>query len=48
VRFTGSTRAAGLLERWDDALESFWFVQPRPEVGRLSRVAEGTAAEGGS
>ena len=48
VHFTGSTRAAGLLERWDEALESFWFVQPRPEVGHLSRVAEGTAAEGGS
>ena len=48
VRFTGSTRAVGLLEHWDAALESFWFVQPRPEVSSLSRVAEGTAAEGGS
>jgi glutamate synthase domain-containing protein 3 len=48
ARFTGSTRAVALLERWDAALESFWFVQPRPEVGHLSRVAEGTAAEGGS
>ena len=44
VRFTGSLRAAALLERWDASLKSFWFVQPRPEVGLLSRAAEGTEA----
>ena len=48
VRYTSSARGAGLLEDWGAAVESFWCIRPRADVDRLSRVAEGTAAEGGS
>ncbi|MXP10549.1 glutamate synthase large subunit [Pseudoblastomonas halimionae] len=35
VELTGSTRAANLLDRWDDALGEFWQVCPRDMIGRL-------------
>jgi glutamate synthase (NADPH/NADH) large chain len=32
LRHTGSTRAAELLERWDETASLFWHVQPRTDV----------------
>jgi glutamate synthase domain-containing protein 3 len=44
VRYTGSERAAGLLERWDEAAEEFQRVAPKAEVARLQSAYEGTAS----
>jgi glutamate synthase domain-containing protein 3 len=32
LRHTGSTRAADLLERWDESAPLFWHVLPRTDV----------------
>jgi len=40
---TGSTRAATLLERFDETLREFWRVAPKAEVARIESDAEGTA-----
>jgi glutamate synthase domain-containing protein 2/glutamate synthase domain-containing protein 1/glutamate synthase domain-containing protein 3 len=42
VRFTGSARAASLLECWELSRKLFWRVAPRVEVARIESVAEGT------
>jgi glutamate synthase domain-containing protein 3 len=39
---TGSERAQEVLADWPRAVEDFWLVTPRPEVGRLEAAAEGT------
>jgi glutamate synthase domain-containing protein 3 len=44
LRFTGSRRAAQLLDSWDEALGLFWRVAPKAEVARLESAAEGTVA----
>jgi glutamate synthase (ferredoxin) len=41
-RFTGSATASALLDRWEEAAESFWRVAPRAEVARLQSMYEGT------
>jgi glutamate synthase domain-containing protein 2/glutamate synthase domain-containing protein 1/glutamate synthase domain-containing protein 3 len=43
VRYTGSTRAAGLLARWPEAVAEFVRIAPRLEVAALQGAAEGTA-----
>jgi glutamate synthase domain-containing protein 3 len=45
-RYTGSQRAAALLERWDEELARWWHVAPKDEVAELSSAAEGTATRG--
>jgi glutamate synthase (ferredoxin) len=42
VRYTGSERAAALLERWDEALALFWHVTPKAEVASIEDQHEGT------
>jgi glutamate synthase domain-containing protein 3 len=44
LRFTGSARAAALLESWDEAVRLFRRVAPKAEVARLEGAAEGTTA----
>jgi glutamate synthase (ferredoxin) len=44
VRYTGSARAAMLLERWSESRLAFWRVAPRAEVARIEGAAEGTVA----
>src|ERR671919_453821 len=44
LRFTGSARAAELLERWDAASAAFWRVAPRQEVATLQSAYEGSGA----
>ncbi len=44
LRFTGSTVAAGLLDRWGEAGAQFWRVAPKAEVARIESAAEGTVA----
>jgi glutamate synthase domain-containing protein 3 len=34
-RHTGSTRAAALLERWEESATRFWRVVPRSEEGAV-------------
>jgi len=46
LRYTGSSRAAALLGRWDRAAGSFWRVAPREEVAALQGAYEGTTAIG--
>jgi glutamate synthase (ferredoxin) len=43
---TSSVVAADLLERWDEALQTFWRIAPRDEVARIESAAEGTLAKG--
>jgi glutamate synthase (ferredoxin) len=43
LRYTRSSRAAQLLERWDETLARFWRVVPRADVARLEDEHEGTA-----
>ena len=43
---TGSTVAADLFGRWEQALQSFWRIAPRDEVARIESAAEGTLAKG--
>jgi len=42
-RATGSTRAAALLEGWDEGSRHWWRISPKDEVARLERANEGTA-----
>jgi glutamate synthase (ferredoxin) len=44
LRYTGSRRAAELLEGWDDAAACFKRVVPKAKVAKLQSVAEGSAA----
>jgi glutamate synthase domain-containing protein 2/glutamate synthase domain-containing protein 1/glutamate synthase domain-containing protein 3 len=44
VSYTGSARAAELLERWEDASAGFWRVAPKAEVARLQSAYEGSAS----
>jgi glutamate synthase domain-containing protein 3 len=44
LRYTGSARAAALLERWEQAAASFWRVAPKEEVAVLQSAYEGTAS----
>jgi glutamate synthase domain-containing protein 3 len=44
VRYTGSRRAADLLERWHEAAELFWRVTPRAVEGAAVRDALETAS----
>jgi glutamate synthase (ferredoxin) len=44
VRHTGSPRAAGLLERWDEGAPPFWRVSPRSLEGAADRGALEVAA----
>jgi glutamate synthase domain-containing protein 3 len=44
LRYTGSARAADLLDAWTTASESFARVVPKSEVARLQSLAEGSAA----
>jgi len=44
LRYTGSARAADLLDAWTTASEGFARVVPRAEVARLQGLAEGSAA----
>jgi glutamate synthase domain-containing protein 3 len=44
VRFTGSERAAALLERWDKAVHEFRRIAPHAAVAVAAGAAEGTAA----
>ncbi|HKP18080.1 MAG TPA: hypothetical protein VJT84_06345, partial [Gaiellaceae bacterium] len=43
VRYTGSPRAAALLERWDETLGQFWSVRPKADVAAIEDEHEGTA-----
>jgi glutamate synthase (ferredoxin) len=43
LRYTGSQRAAALLERWEEEAARWWRVAPKVEVAALSSAAEGTA-----
>ena len=40
LRHTGSPRAAGILERWDDATTWFWRVVPCKDVAVREEAAE--------
>ena len=40
VRHTGSTRAATLLERWEESAPLFWRVVPRTEAAAPEEGAE--------
>ena len=44
LRYTGSRRAAELLDAWDEAAASFKRVVPKEEVAKLQSLAEGSAA----
>jgi glutamate synthase domain-containing protein 2/glutamate synthase domain-containing protein 1/glutamate synthase domain-containing protein 3 len=44
LRHTGSTRAAALLERWEESATLFWRVVPRSEEGALEDDALQTAS----
>jgi glutamate synthase (ferredoxin) len=44
LRFTGSARAAELLEGWEEAATAFWRVAPRQEVATLQSAYEGSGA----
>ncbi len=46
LRYTGSSRAAALLERFDEALAEFRRVVPKAEVARLEDEHEGTLVGG--
>jgi glutamate synthase (ferredoxin) len=39
LRQVGSSRAADVLERWDDAASWFWRIVPRTDVAALAEVA---------
>jgi glutamate synthase (ferredoxin) len=41
-RYTGSPRAAALLERWEEAALEFGWVAPRADVARVEDEHEGT------
>ena len=43
LRYTGSSRAAELLDTWEAASGSFKRVVPKAEVARLQSLAEGSA-----
>jgi glutamate synthase domain-containing protein 3 len=40
--FSGSARAAELLEDWSAAVKAFWRVRPKAEVAKLEEEHEGT------
>jgi glutamate synthase domain-containing protein 3 len=40
LRFTGSTRAAGVLENWETALETFRVIRPRADVAAVEAAPE--------
>ena len=42
LRYTGSPRAARLLERWEDEAASFWRIMPRADAASLQSTAEGS------
>jgi glutamate synthase domain-containing protein 3 len=42
LRHTGSTRAAELLERWDEIASLFWHVIPRTGVAASAETVEAT------
>jgi glutamate synthase (ferredoxin) len=44
LRYTGSPRAAALLERFEQAVAEFWRVLPKADVARLEDEHEGTLA----
>jgi glutamate synthase domain-containing protein 2/glutamate synthase domain-containing protein 1/glutamate synthase domain-containing protein 3 len=44
VRFTGSERAAALLERWDESVRTFRRIAPHAAAADAAGAAEGTAA----
>jgi glutamate synthase (ferredoxin) len=44
VRYTGSSRAALLLESWDEVVRWFRRVAPRPDVVEVERAQEGSSA----
>ena len=44
VRYTGSARAAALLEDWANAVRSFVRIVPKTDVARLEDEHEGTVA----
>ena len=44
LRFTGSKRAAALLERWDESVRHFRRVTPHDAAAAAAGAAEGTAA----
>jgi len=46
LRYTGSPRAAALLERFDEAAREFRRVAPKADVARLEDRHEGTLAGG--
>jgi glutamate synthase (ferredoxin) len=46
-RYTGSARAAMLLERWDEEVARWWRVAPKEEVAELQEAFEGTASTAG-
>ena len=47
ARYTGSARAAALLQHWEEESPHFWRVAPKDEVAELQSAYEGTAAGGG-
>jgi glutamate synthase (ferredoxin) len=47
-RYTGSGRAADLLERWDEELPSWWRIAPKSEVAELQSAYEGTGTGDGA
>ncbi len=44
AELTGSARAAALLDRWPEAVSTFWRVAPKAEVAVIESAAEGTVA----
>jgi glutamate synthase domain-containing protein 2/glutamate synthase domain-containing protein 1/glutamate synthase domain-containing protein 3 len=48
LRFTGSEKAARLIERWETEWRSFWRIAPRVDVARIEDEHEGTAARSAS
>jgi glutamate synthase domain-containing protein 2/glutamate synthase domain-containing protein 1/glutamate synthase domain-containing protein 3 len=48
ARYTGSVRAATLLDRWAEELPRWWRAAPRDEVAELQSAYEGTASGAGT
>jgi glutamate synthase domain-containing protein 3 len=44
LRYTGSERAAALLEVWETAVGEFWHVRPKANIAQIEDEHEGTAS----
>ena len=42
LHYTGSAKAAALLERWESEWRAFWRIAPRSDVARIEDEHEGT------